>query len=667
MADRVKITELAGHIRAAGKASFVIGAGASISAGIPSAAGLIKRIEAEFPHIYKGLSETDRQSYGRAMSKLFPRDRERLIVPLLQKARMNWGHIALAALLRGQHVERVLTFNFDLLLERAASMLGVHLPVYDFGTSATGEVNRLVSPSIIHLHGQSHGMVLLNSDEETRAHAEILRPVLRDTLRNHLTIVIGYSGEADAAFRIFCEDYNSYTRLIWLGRASSPSAHIRDLLATTKAEYIGECDFDRVMIELAKELGDWPPLILKNPMDHVLEVLEPTAEFPVGDAGDEDFLPAIRDRLKDFSSRWESDATPNSRAFDAGLGIGGDGTPIIQANADTFSDDAKRALAWALIGAGNELDQEARSLTGAAARAKFADAGAKYAEALRFKPDMHEAMNNLGNALLGEARTLTGAAAQAKFAEAGAKYAEALRIMPDKYDALFNWGNALANEAGTMTGLAAQAKLAESAAKYAEALRIKPGDHATLNNWGVALADEARTLTGAAARAKFADAGAKYAEALRFKPDMHEAMNNWGNALLGEARSLTGEAAQAKFVEAGAKYAETLRIRPDNQKALRNWSTTLIHLSHFQSGEERKATLSLAEEICAKLSDLTGKAIYNLGCLHAVLGDVARAVSVFHECARDGTLPDMAHLDNDRDLDGIRDDPVYRTFRAGLT
>jgi NAD-dependent SIR2 family protein deacetylase/cytochrome c-type biogenesis protein CcmH/NrfG len=489
LADRVKIKEVANHIRKEGKASFVIGAGASISAGIPSANGLIKLIEQEFPHIYNKLNETDRKSYGRVMSQLFQADIEKLIVPLLTKARMNWGHIALATLLRGEHVNRVLTFNFDLLLERAASMLGVHLPVYDFGTSHTDEVTRLVSPSIIHLHGQSHGMVLLNSDKETRNHAEKLRPVLADTLRNDLTVVIGYSGEADAAFDIFQTEYKSRKRLLWLGHAPSPPPHIQALLDSTRAEYIGDCDFDRVMIDLAKDLGDWPPMILKNPMDHVTEVLEPTTDFPVGEQGDQDFLPEIRSRLADFSVRWESEATPNSRAYDAGLGIVDDSRKD-GANGDMGKDEqplsegAKLALAWSLIDQGNALANEAHMLTGDAARAKFVEAGAKYAEAVQIKPDKHEAFYNWGTALDGEARTLTGAAARAKFVEAGANYAEAVRIKPDKHEAFNNWGSALAGEAGTLTGDAARVKFAEAGAKYAEAVRIKPDYHEAFDNWG---------------------------------------------------------------------------------------------------------------------------------------------------------------------------------------
>ncbi len=69
----------------------------------------------------------------------------------------------------------------------------------------------------------------------------------------------------------------------------------------------------------------------------------------------------------------------------------------------------------------------------------FGEAGAKYQEALRIKPDLHEALNNWGNALLEQAK-LKGATSEADrlFGEAGAKYQEVLWIKPSDSVAHFN-------------------------------------------------------------------------------------------------------------------------------------------------------------------------------------------------------------------------------------
>ena len=86
----------------------------------------------------------------------------------------------------------------------------------------------------------------------------------------------------------------------------------------------------------------------------------------------------------------------------------------------------------------------------------------------------HEALNFLGTALSAQAKTKTGAEADGLFAQAGEKYAAALRIKPDKHEALDNWGNALSDQAKTKTGAEADGLFAQAGEKYAAALRIKP-------------------------------------------------------------------------------------------------------------------------------------------------------------------------------------------------
>ena len=194
----MRIADVCGYINSADNISIIIGAGASRSAGIPTAPTLVQIINRDYPHCLRDLTEIQRTNYGVVMGALSPKDRKKLIQPMLEASKINWGHIALACIIQKMNVSRILTFNFDLVLERAASLVGMHLPVYDFGVSPTRDVSALAAPAIFHLHGQSYGLRLMNSSEETTAHKEALRPLLADSLRNHLTIVMGYSGEADA-------------------------------------------------------------------------------------------------------------------------------------------------------------------------------------------------------------------------------------------------------------------------------------------------------------------------------------------------------------------------------------------------------------------------------------------------------------------------------------
>src|ERR1017187_1380544 len=268
---------------------------------------------------------------------------------------------------------------------------------------------------------------------------------------------------------------------------------------------------------------------------------------------------------------------------------------------------------------GAALAEQAKTKDGEKADRLFAEAGSKYAEALRLKPDYHAALCNWGAALSGLARAKTGAEADRLFAEAGSKYAEALRLKPDYHAALCNWGAALSGLARAKTGAEADRLFAEAGSKYAEAFRLKPDYHEALNNWGVALDDQATTKAGEEADRLFAEAGSKCAEALRLKPDYHAALNNWGNALSDQAKTKAGEEADRLFAEAGNKYAEALRLKPDYHEALMNWGNALFDQAKTKAGEE-------ADRLFAEAGDKYAEALRLKPDYHAALNNWGRAL-----------------------------------------
>ena len=405
------------------------------------------------------------------MGALSPADRRRLIEPLLAEAKLNWGHVALAQIIQATEVRRILSFNFDFLMEKATALMGEHLPVYDFGVSPSSSVSDLADKAIFHLHGQSYGMTLLNSDKETRDHAEKLRPLLADSLRNHLTIIIGYSGEADATFQVMAEVFNGNNNLIWLGYEPEPKPHLESLLNKPYTSYLGRCDFDLTMISIARGLGCWPVPLIDNPPKHSLSLLGPLPGFPVGEEQEAEVLVATRHRLSALAEAWDADRSDTERA--AGAVISGrSGKASVPGR--PLSEEARRLAAWAYVAQGNNLADEALRLSGTARAEKFAEAGKKYVLALKIKPAMHEALYNWGAALAEEAETLAGSARAEKFAEARKKYALALKIKPDMHEALSNWGAALTEEAETLAGSARTEKFAEASKKSVSYTHLTP-------------------------------------------------------------------------------------------------------------------------------------------------------------------------------------------------
>jgi NAD-dependent SIR2 family protein deacetylase len=145
------------------KCSLLIGAGCSVSAGIPTAAGFVEIIKKDFPEAYgRAISRT----YPRCMAQLPPGFQRDLIVREVDRAKLNWGHIAIAQLMATGYVDRVLTTNFDPMVVRACATLGVIPAVYDFAASQLLKPDKVPDVAVFHLHGQRTGFVLMNTEED---------------------------------------------------------------------------------------------------------------------------------------------------------------------------------------------------------------------------------------------------------------------------------------------------------------------------------------------------------------------------------------------------------------------------------------------------------------------------------------------------------------------
>ncbi len=291
------------------------GAGCSKSAGIPLAGELVDEINRDFELELKGLSKEDRQDYGKCMSVLVKEDRRKLISNYINGAKINWTHIAIALLIEKGYFQRILTFNFDNLLARSSGLLGLYPATYDLTTADLDLHNLIVEPAVVHIHGQSHGFTLLNTDEETSKHAENLEHFIASTLNNSPTLFVGYSGCADAFFPILEKKYTGQHRLFWSGRAEDSPEHLNNSLLKNYgsfAHYIRGEDSDIFFIELARELGCFPPKIFTDPYKHLLNELSHVTDFPVHETTHTDIFVNIKKQLKRDSERYLKQSTIHS-------------------------------------------------------------------------------------------------------------------------------------------------------------------------------------------------------------------------------------------------------------------------------------------------------------------------------------------------------------------
>ncbi|ENV38021.1 hypothetical protein F959_00778 [Acinetobacter venetianus RAG-1 = CIP 110063] len=252
-----------------GGAILLVGAGISVSAGIPPAQKLMKIAIENFPNYFTSeeqkLAQQDlsQLQYNDIMTKLSNVKRKELFkwfiegntAKGIEKAKLNFAHIAIAELLKQGYFSRILTVNFDPLLIHACYMVGMYpFPaIYDLG--AMGKVNAelLHDPSIVYLNGQHVGFVQRNTTDQLEAHKETLTQIVRSTGCNKTWIVAGYSGENDPLMEALNElrPYNNW--LYWLEYSDQviqkDSHHFLENDEECKVIY--KCDADEAFMNIS--------------------------------------------------------------------------------------------------------------------------------------------------------------------------------------------------------------------------------------------------------------------------------------------------------------------------------------------------------------------------------------------------------------------------------
>lgn len=256
-----------------GGAILLVGAGISVSAGIPPAQQLMKIAIENFPHYFteeeQKLAQEDlgQLQYNDIMTKLSNIKRKELFKWFIEgnsdkgiaKAKLNFAHIAIAELLKQGYFSRILTVNFDPLLIHACYMVGMYpFPaIYDLG--AMGKVNAelLHDPSIVYLNGQHVGFVQRNTTDQLESHKETLTQIVRSTGCSKTWVVAGYSSENDPLMDALNElrPYNNW--LYWLEYneqvLQKESHHF--LKNDEECKVIYRCDADETFMDIAEILN----------------------------------------------------------------------------------------------------------------------------------------------------------------------------------------------------------------------------------------------------------------------------------------------------------------------------------------------------------------------------------------------------------------------------
>src|SRR4030042_3061262 len=503
-----------------------IGAGCSVSAGIPTAKEIVDYVMENYKDNPDIKCFDKKPSYVELMKCLGPLERKKIFKHYVDNAKINVSHIYLAHLLTKGYVDYIVTVNFDNLALRALALYNIFPPIYDISILKDLTTTTLDTKSVTYLHGQHNGLWQLNTKEEMGkvSDSDVVNSILNKITNNRLWIVIGYGGE-DYIFDHLVKLGRFDNGLYWIGyKDNEPPKEVQEKLLNKlnkECFWVKGHDSDSFFLKLNAGLKHDDPKIFNMPFSFLSELQE-----NIKDIDDtEDYKP-VKERfieskkmVKDAINKYEK--TESSKP------------PM------TNKDIERTKLMKALI---NCLTSE------------------KYSKAIEIKPDYDKAYNNWGTDLGKLARTKSGADAEKLYLQAFEKYSKAIEIKPDDEGAYYNWGTDLGKLADIKSGADAEKLYLQAFEKYSKAIEIKPDYDKAYYNWGTGLGKLADIKSGADAEKLYLQAFEKYSKAIEIKPDYDKAYYNWGTDLGKLADIKSGADAEKLYLQAFEKLNKAMAL-----------------------------------------------------------------------------------------------------------
>lgn len=613
-----------------------LGAGASKTGGVPLAKEIVEDILRKFqknPKI-RDVKEEDK-TYPKLMGHLTPFDRNELLKEYINKAKINVTHIYLAQLIVSGYVDYVLTVNFDNLLLRALALYNEFPPTYDMAILKDITTASFKEKSVFYLHGQHHGLWLLNTDEEMAKVNGIIPPILHSIKNNRIWIFIGYGGTDPIFDHVKALAARFDNGLYWVTyNSNSPAENVcKELLDRDNSNtfLIKGYDSDSFMLKLNTALGLPQPEIIDKPFSALKKSLE-----NIVDIDDQDHYKGAKERLEiaksnvskaisqfehgdvelvadlkneidiDLLKKEIIDARIEEKLDDGNISY------LMNRAAGTNDPSIKELMSFLLNDKGVSLyhsAQKDRSIQGYWKSIDF------YKQSIDYHPTEY-AFHNWGLALQNIAELTNNVTL---LNESCQRYKSAIEIAPKFSDAYFNWGNALIDLAALTNN---ENLYKESIGKFREAVAINPDDDNSYHNWGFALISLGN-LTGDVDL--FRQSSEMFRKTLSINPNNKEAYNNFGNALSNLAKFNHDE---NTFKESFEKYANAVAADPYNAMAYYNWGTALLDFGRLT----KQDAIFDESEAKFKAGISVGGKSYNLACLYAVTRNRPKALEALENC-----------------------------------
>jgi hypothetical protein len=196
--------------------------------------------------------------------------------------KLNWSHLCLGELVRNKDVSTIITTNFDQLVLRGLVQGGIVPSVSDGLESLNRVDSSLRFPQLIELHGSRHTYMLRNSKADVAAVKSNTAAVsMLNTLfgNSRLFVVVGYAGRETGVMDLLIAAGKQYTdhEIVWVTHDENPDKlgpNPRDFLATSRhGRLIVGKDSDEFFLELCRALNVGAPRVLSEPLAALDELI----------------------------------------------------------------------------------------------------------------------------------------------------------------------------------------------------------------------------------------------------------------------------------------------------------------------------------------------------------------------------------------------------------
>jgi Tfp pilus assembly protein PilF len=256
--------------------TFWLGAGCSVTSGIPAAAALVR--DQWLPRLY-GLKGPGNQPLEEWAPKLFPdydagnlaalygpvmdalfhlkEDRQRETERLCEKGVPGFGYAVLAQLMSRPDgaFSAALTTNFDDLVADSMYVFGDRRPLVIQHDALSGFVRpgRVRRPLVVKVHGD-HRLNPMHTSVETAELEKGIRKGVHGLLHDRGVIFIGYAGNDQGALQALEELPGEATPLgVWWVSRQEPTTAIRRWLNSRQATWVQVDGFDELMLLFREE------------------------------------------------------------------------------------------------------------------------------------------------------------------------------------------------------------------------------------------------------------------------------------------------------------------------------------------------------------------------------------------------------------------------------